>query len=399
MPCYPVFGQATFDGPRESPLPCLLDRPGVILTASGRVATALALAGFGIGPGDRVLLPSYHCPTMVTPVLHVGATPIFYALDDNGAPCQASIEAQAADNRPRAIVVAHLFGIGLDLRELRTWCTKHAVVLIEDCAHALFGSVGGQPLGDSGDAAIGSLPKFLPLHEGGCLVFKRPPERRPALTRSGMLRQIKAAANLLEAGSRDSRLGVWSRPLQALFDLKQRLRRTAQYEDGGATPRDGSSHALAAPVTVAPPPPANAWMDEARLRTADMARLPTRVTRWLAARAHRERIVALRRARFAEYLAHVRNLEGVRAAVPILPAGSVPYVFPIVVEKPDQVFAALRTAGVPALRWDRRWPGTPARPEDVATRWSHALLQLPCHQDLDCCDMGHILAICRAAAA
>ena len=44
------------------------------------VAIALALKQMGIGPGDTVLVPSYHCASMIEPVIWAGATPLFYRI-------------------------------------------------------------------------------------------------------------------------------------------------------------------------------------------------------------------------------------------------------------------------------------------------------------------------------
>ena len=51
------------------------------LVTSGRIAIALALRQMGIGPGDAVLVPSFHCASMIEPVTWSGATPVFYRIN------------------------------------------------------------------------------------------------------------------------------------------------------------------------------------------------------------------------------------------------------------------------------------------------------------------------------
>jgi hypothetical protein len=55
---------------------------------------------------------------------------------------------------------------------------------------------------------------------------------------------------------------------------------------------------------------------------------------------------------------------------------------PLRVDDAERVFHGLRAQGLPVLRWDRRWPGTPMPAHDTGLDWGPHLLQLPCHQDL-----------------
>ena len=70
----------------------------------------------------------------------------------------------------------------------------------------------------------------------------------------------------------------------------------------------------------------------------------------------RNRIISRRRKHYRRMLEVLRDLPGGRALFPELPAGVVPYVFPMVVDDPDRVFPALKRQGVPILRWEQRWP-------------------------------------------
>src|SRR5262252_9349500 len=53
----------------------------VIFASSGRAAIFLGLEALGVGPGDRVLVPTYHCPTMIAPIVRLGAKPLFYPIN------------------------------------------------------------------------------------------------------------------------------------------------------------------------------------------------------------------------------------------------------------------------------------------------------------------------------
>ncbi len=153
-------------------MPCLLDSPRLSFTTSGRAAIALALQALGVGSGDRVLVPTYHCPTMVAPAVHVGARPVFYPLRSSGADL-AFLEALDLTG-VRAILATHYFGLPQPMAELRRFCDRKGIALIEDCAHALFGVVRRARHRDLGRLCDREPDQVL-LGAGGRL-----PDRQPA---------------------------------------------------------------------------------------------------------------------------------------------------------------------------------------------------------------------------
>jgi len=58
-------------------------------------------------------------------------------------------------------------------------------------------------------------------------------------------------------------------------------------------------------------------------------------------------------------------------------------VFPLWVEQPDPGYLDLLRLDMPVFRWDRLWPGTPVLQPDHGRLWSHHVLQLGCHQDIE----------------
>ena len=69
---------ASFFGRGADILPSLLDAGEVRMVTSGRIAIGLALREMGVGPGDTVLVPAYHSPSMIPPVHWCGASVAFY---------------------------------------------------------------------------------------------------------------------------------------------------------------------------------------------------------------------------------------------------------------------------------------------------------------------------------
>jgi dTDP-4-amino-4,6-dideoxygalactose transaminase len=359
VPLLPVlsFGGASETAPR---LPSVLDLGKPVLLTSGRAALAAALVESGVAAGHSVLLPAYNCASMVEPVRWRGAKVVLFRVR---ADLSADLEDVLAkiDATTRAIVVVHYFGFPQDLRELRRLCDSRGILLIEDCAHAFFGSFDGGPPGRSGDYAIASIMKFYPTNDGGCLVSARREIRR-APHAGGWKFQLKAAFNLLENATRFRRLRPLSGVLAALFTLKDRVWARAkrglpsQQESIGPAASEGGYGFD------------GKWLDIGMSWISRRAMAVTSVTALIARRRRNYRALA---AAFA-------NVPGCRALYGDLPEGVVPYMFPLLVDAPAEVFPALKNAGVPLFRWE----DIDAAACAVSARYASELLQVPCHQEL-----------------
>jgi len=306
IPPLPVLSWGALLGPREAHLPSLLTLAGVQFTTSGRAAILLALEALGVGHGQRVLLPTYHCPTMVAPVVTLGAAPVFYPLDDSGAP-QLEWLNQCDLRGVRAIIVAHYFGLPQPMAALRAWCDRHGLALIEDCAHALFVSSGGRAIGAWGDMAIGSLVKFLPVPEGGCLIINGALDA-PRLVPPGPGAEVRAVVDTLDAAARYQRLYGMNGLVIAVLSAWRRLRGSS-----------GVTSAASATTASVPPPRIDSPIDTLRAH-----RLPTRTARFLARHLPRQRVVDARRARYAELARRLAGHSGLHPLLPQLPADCAP---------------------------------------------------------------------------
>jgi len=374
VPRLPVFGWQAWQGAHAADTPCMLDLPNCHLTTSGRASIALALQVLGVHADEPVLLPMYHCPTMVAPAAALGAQPFFYPVDDHGTPDLAWLSAQDLRGT-RVMLAAHFFGLPQPMARIRAWCDERGIALIEDCAHALFGASDGRPIGSWGDVAIGSLTKFMPVPEGGCLVLNRG-QQAPRLSRCGTRTQAKVLLDIIEEGARHGRLGTVGRALMAPLDALRAIRKRAPARAADTSNAD----AMAADFGI------------------DMA-LATRHLSWgshaLALRLPRNRIVEQRRRNHALLTQGLLGIEGVTTLLPDLPPGSAPYVLPLWVRQPDPGYQALRAEHIPVFRWDRLWPTVPDLPKDTGKNWSHHVIQLACHQDLLPHDIDRMLCAVR----
>ena len=368
MPRGPVLDWSSFSGGDAPTLPSVADLTHIALVTSGRAAIYQALLALRLAPGSTVLVPSYHCPTMVAPIVVAQLRPSFFGIRAYGLPDLDHIDSARASSA-KAMIVSHYFGRSQSLAEVRHWCDQRGIALIEDCAHCFFGQAGERPIGAWGDFAIASLTKFFPVPEGGLLASNSRPLSALALISPGLKAQVKGWLDVLELATRYHRLAGLSHLLRPLFRFKNARR---------APPS-------AAPQRTEPPL-------DAMLRDSDMARVsqaPLWACRVLWA-LPRGRIVSRRQQNHAGYARHFNAVHGARPLFPVSttsPAPTAPYVFALWVEDADRIYQAVRDLSLPVFRWDRIWPGTPDIAGDQGPLWSRHVLQLLCHQDLSDADI------------
>ena len=142
-----------------------------LLTSSGTAALHSMYAACRIGPDDEVIVPAYTFFATVTPLLHLGATPVLADCDEHSN-LDPSDVAQRITERTFAIVVTHLWGRPAAMDELRALADEHELVLLEDASHAHGASLSGRKVGTFGRAAAFSMngPKPLSAGEGGFLL-------------------------------------------------------------------------------------------------------------------------------------------------------------------------------------------------------------------------------------
>jgi len=370
-------------GRRDSSLPSILDLPHLLPVTSGRVAIALALRHAGIGEGHEVLVPAYHCDSMVAPVRLVGAHPVFYRIGTD-AQVDFSDLATKVTSETRALILTHFFGFPQDVRRAQAFCQERGLVMLEDCAHAFFGEQDGIALGSAGDYAIASSMKFFPVFDGGILASKRFDLSEIALRKPSFPFELKALSNIVERALSYDRLGTIGTLFKYGLKAKDHAWRLIKHHSpviAGARYAPGSSEG----GYVLEPE----WLD------VRMSRVSSLILKF----SNYGRITERRRANYRYLLEHLGSLPGLRPLFPELPPGVVPLNYPTVVENPATLFPALKMAGVPIWRFgeylDREIT------EEVCANscyLSRHVFQFPCHPELRPGELSWMVDTIRAHA-
>ena len=107
-------------------------------------ALHLALLAAGIGPGDRVLVPSFTFLATANAVEYTGAEPVFVDVDPrtfNMDPREIvrtiSEKSKEGESSLRCILPVSLFGLCADMESIREIAFEHGMTVIEDAACGL----------------------------------------------------------------------------------------------------------------------------------------------------------------------------------------------------------------------------------------------------------------------
>ena len=147
----------------------------VILTAKGRDAIELALKNLNLKAGDQVLTQAFSCVALEQAIQRAGFDPVF--VDCAPGKLNFSVpqlkQALKQAHQAKAVIVQHSLGYPAEIAQIKQFCSKQDLVLIEDLAQA-YGAkdLQREPLGTDADCLVLSFgkDKILDAVQGGAVI-------------------------------------------------------------------------------------------------------------------------------------------------------------------------------------------------------------------------------------
>jgi len=140
-----------------------------VSAVNGTCALHLALMAAGVGPGDLVIVPDWTFAASINAIYHAGALPYFHDISRDWSLDPESVAETLAtkDTRIKAVLAVHPLGRPADIENIRRYCEKYDVALIEDAAGALGATYKGKKVGTFGHLAVFSFNGNKVITAGG----------------------------------------------------------------------------------------------------------------------------------------------------------------------------------------------------------------------------------------
>lgn len=318
----------------------------------------------------RVLLPAFHCISMVEPAVHAGLEITYYHVDRHLRTSFDELLTLATQD-VAAVVFVNYFGFPTAFECAVPELDRRGIRTIEDCSHSFLDPGRFALTGGRADFSVYSLGKVVACGTGGGL-RQRPRLLAPAaLAKSSLLDSMVRSKRLLEQVvlSADDETLV-KRAYLALESFRLRLRGQAR-----ALPSDDPGYAAAASNPAL-------GFDEKRART----RIP-RLSKLLLQVADLRAIAARRRQNYQIYSDVLASMAAPPSVLPSLIDYVCPWAYPVLLADRGRHDVALRAQGVPVWTFgDQLHPSlagraSPRALEDAQFLAAH-LLCLPTHQGL-----------------
>ncbi len=143
-----------------------------LATSSGTTALHLAYLAAGIRPGMRVIVPSLTFVATVTPLLWIGAKPLFADIHSLKFPNISPENVEKLASEADAVVFVHYAGFSDFISEIVEIAQRHNLILVEDASHAIGTKIDGKFAGTFGQVSAFSTfsNKNLSTGEGGFIL-------------------------------------------------------------------------------------------------------------------------------------------------------------------------------------------------------------------------------------
>ena len=148
-------------------------------TNTGRASLYIILQSLDISEGDEVIIQSFTCTALITPLIWLNITLIYTDIDQTYNMSLESLQKRVTE-KTRAVIVQHTFGIPSNLKGIKEYIDtlnssrdeNRKIYLIEDCAHSLNVKLNDKYLGSFGDVSFFSFgqDKVVSSTQGGCII-------------------------------------------------------------------------------------------------------------------------------------------------------------------------------------------------------------------------------------
>jgi dTDP-4-amino-4,6-dideoxygalactose transaminase len=144
-----------------------------LLTTSCTHSLEMAALLLDVVPGNEVIVPAFTFPSTANAFVLRGARPVFVDIRADTLNIDENQIEQRITERTTAIFLVHYAGVGCEMDTILAIARRHAIAVVEDNAHGLYGRYRRRYLGTFGEVAALSFheTKNFTCGEGGALLI------------------------------------------------------------------------------------------------------------------------------------------------------------------------------------------------------------------------------------
>lgn len=164
----------------EQQMAAVVGRRHGIAVCNGTAALEAAVASLGLEPGDQIVMPAFTIISCAVAIVRCGCVPVLVDCDPvtwnmDAEKLRARVEneiEQKGNNRIKAIMVAHIYGLPVDMDPVLELAGRYGLKIIEDAAEMHGQTYRERPCGSFGDLSIFSFypNKHVTTGEGGMIL-------------------------------------------------------------------------------------------------------------------------------------------------------------------------------------------------------------------------------------
>ncbi len=137
-----------------------------VSVANGTDAIEMALRAIGVKENQQVVTVANAGMYSTIAIENIGAKPLYVEIDEASLNMDPTALRNSLTENIAAIIVTHLYGKMVDIKELQMIAKEHSIPIIEDCAQAHGALYDGKKAGSFGDIACFS---FYPTKNLGAM--------------------------------------------------------------------------------------------------------------------------------------------------------------------------------------------------------------------------------------
>lgn len=135
-----------------------------VAVSSGKLSLYVCLKAVGAKKGDRIIVPAYGAPEVITLIKGYGLKPVFVDIKPETFNIDERLLEEKISKKTRFLLMTHLYGNPCNIDALLTLCKKHGIIIIEDSAQACGAEYRNKKTGTFGDLGYFSFGMYKNLN-------------------------------------------------------------------------------------------------------------------------------------------------------------------------------------------------------------------------------------------